>query len=100
MPPRTVSPDPVRSGTEEGGLGWKRKRCLPYARAAGNTGTVPRKPAVRSITREHMWGRDSFCYSSRKVTTEVIKAYIAQQSHDSDEVLRIEGKASPSGDPS
>ncbi len=32
------------------------------------------------------------------VTDEVIKAYIAQQSRASDDVFRIEGEASPSGD--
>ena len=30
----------------------------------------------------------------------VIKASIAQQSHDSDDVFRIEGEASPDGDAS
>ena len=31
--------------------------------------------------------------------TAMLSTYIAQQSHDSDEVLRIEGRASPSGTP-
>src|SRR5215831_3747705 len=42
--------------------------------------------------------RGYFCGSSGNVTDEVIKAYIAPQSHDSDDVFRIEGEASPSGD--
>src|SRR5205823_15115836 len=46
----------------------------------------------------HGWARGYFCRSSGNVTDEGIKAYIAQQSHDSDDVLRIEGEASPSGD--
>src|SRR4029453_17946064 len=46
----------------------------------------------------HVWARGYFCGSSGNVTDEVIKAYIAQQSHDSDDVFRIEGEASPSGD--
>ena len=45
----------------------------------------------------HVWARGYFCRSSGNVTDEVIKAYIAQQSHDSDDVFRIEGEASPSG---
>ena len=47
----------------------------------------------------HVWARGYFCRSSGNVTDEVIKAYIAQQSHDSDDVFRIEGEASPSGTP-
>ena len=46
----------------------------------------------------HVWARGYFCGSSGNVTDEVIQAYIAQQSHDSDDVFRIEGEASPSGD--
>ena len=46
----------------------------------------------------HVWARGYFCRRSGNVTDEVINAYIAQQSHDSDDVSRIEGEASPSGD--
>jgi REP-associated tyrosine transposase len=46
----------------------------------------------------HVWARGPFCGSSGNVTDEVIKASMAQQSHDSDDVFRIEGEASPSGD--
>src|SRR5215469_9033550 len=46
----------------------------------------------------HAWARGYFCRNSGDVTDEVIKAYMAQQSHDSDDVFRIEGEASPSGD--
>jgi putative transposase len=46
----------------------------------------------------HVWARGYCCRSSGNVTDEVIKAYIAQQSHDSDDVFRIEGEASPAGD--
>ena len=52
----------------------------------------------RQFWGRHVWARGYFCRSSGNVTDEVIKAYIAQQSHDSDEVFRIEGEASPSGD--
>lgn len=46
----------------------------------------------------HVWARGSFCRSSGTVTDDVIKAYIEQQSHDSDDVFRIEGEASSSED--
>ena len=46
----------------------------------------------------HVWARGYCCRSSGNVTDEVIKAYIAQQSHDSDDVFQIEGEASPLGD--
>ena len=47
----------------------------------------------------HFWARGSFCRSSGKVTDEVIKAYIEGQARNSDEVFRIEGESSPTGDP-
>ena len=43
----------------------------------------------------HVWARGYFCRSSGNVTDEVIKAYIESQSHDSDEVFRLEGEESP-----
>jgi putative transposase len=46
----------------------------------------------------HVWTRGYFCRSSGNVTDDVIKAYIEQQSPDSDDVLRIEGEASSSED--
>ncbi len=46
----------------------------------------------------HVWVRGYWCRSRGQVTDEVIKAYSAQQSHDSDDVFRIEGEASPPGD--
>ena len=46
----------------------------------------------------HVWASGYFCRSSGNVTDEVIKAYIAQQLHESDDVFRIEGEASPAGD--
>jgi putative transposase len=46
----------------------------------------------------HVWARGYLCRRSGNVTDEVIKADIAQQSHDSDDVFRIEGEASPPGD--
>jgi len=56
-------------------------------------------PQVRKrLWGRPVWARGSCCRSSGNVTDEVIKAYIAQQSHDSDDVLRIEGEASPPGD--
>jgi putative transposase len=45
----------------------------------------------------HVWARGDCCRSGGNGTAEVIKAYIAQQSHDSDDVFRIEGETSPSG---
>jgi hypothetical protein len=44
-------------------------------------------------------GRGYFCRSSGNVTDEVIKAYIESQSHDSDEVFRLEGEESPPEEP-
>ena len=52
----------------------------------------------RRFWGRHVWGRGSFCRSSGNVTDEVIKASMAQQSHDSDDGFRIEGEASPPGD--
>ena len=46
----------------------------------------------------HVWARGYFCRRSGHGTDEVIKASSAQQSHDSDDGLRIEGEASPPGD--
>ena len=51
--------------------------------------------------RKRFWGRDvwargSCCRRSGDVTDEGIQAYSAHQSPDSDDVLRIEGEASPS----
>ncbi len=46
----------------------------------------------------HLWARGYFCRSSGNVTDEVIKAYIAGQDRNSDDVFRIEGESSPSGD--
>ena len=37
----------------------------------------------RRFWGRHVWGRGSFCRSSGNVTDEVIKASMAQQSHDS-----------------
>ena len=45
----------------------------------------------------HGWARGYFCRSSGNVTDEVLKVSIAHQSHDSDDVFRIEGEASPPG---
>jgi len=39
----------------------------------------------------HLWARGYFCRSSGNVTDEVIKAYIEQQSHESDDDFKIEG---------
>jgi putative transposase len=47
----------------------------------------------------HVWARGYFCRSSGNVTDEVIKAYIESQSHDSDEVFRLEGEESPPEEP-
>src|SRR4029453_7414011 len=41
----------------------------------------------------HGWARGSCCGSSGNGTDEVIKASMAPQSHDSDDVLRSEGEA-------
>src|SRR5262249_45202766 len=54
-------------------------------------------PLRKRFWRRQVWARGYCCRSSGNVTDEVIKAYIAQQSHDSDDVFRIEGEASPSG---
>ena len=39
----------------------------------------------------HLWARGYFCCSSGNVTDDVIKSYIEQQIHDTDDVFRIEG---------
>ena len=40
----------------------------------------------------HLWARGYFCVSSGKVTDEVIKEYIANQSHEGDEDFKVEGE--------
>ena len=52
-------------------------------------------PMRKRFWGRHVWARGSCCGSSGHGTDEVSKAYIAQQSHDSDDVFRIEGEASP-----
>src|SRR5262245_32585286 len=55
-------------------------------------------PMRKRFWGRDVWGRGYFCRNSGNVTDEVIKAYIAPQSHDSDDVFRIEGEVSPPGD--
>jgi putative transposase len=56
-------------------------------------------PALRKrFWGRHFWARGYFCRSSGNVTDEVIKAYIEGQDRNSDDVFRIEGEPSPSGD--
>ncbi len=56
-------------------------------------------PALRQrFWGRHVWARGYFCRSSGHVTDAVIKAYIERQEHSSDNVFRIEGESSPSGD--
>jgi putative transposase len=56
-------------------------------------------PALRKrFWGRHFWARGYFCRSSGNVTDEVIKAYIEGQDRNSDNVFRIEGEPSPSGD--
>ena len=40
----------------------------------------------------HLWARGYFCVSSGNVTDEVIKEYIANQSHDEDTDFKVEGE--------
>jgi hypothetical protein len=54
--------------------------------------------------RKRFWGRHVgargyFCRSSGNMTDEVIKAYIESQSHNNDEVFRLEGEEFPPGEP-
>ena len=47
-----------------------------------------------------MYGRGGISAAAvGNVTDEVIKAYIESQSHDSDEVFRLEGEESPPEEP-
>ena len=39
----------------------------------------------------HLWARGYFCCSSGNVTDEVIKQYIENQQHESDQDFRVEG---------
>ena len=56
-------------------------------------------PALRKrFWGRHFWARGYFCRSSGNVTDEVIKAYIEGQDRNSDDVFRIEGESSPTGD--
>lgn len=40
----------------------------------------------------HVWSRGYFCCSSGNVTDEVIKQYIANQDHETDDEFRVEGE--------
>jgi len=51
----------------------------------------------RTFWGRHFWARGYFCCSSGNVTDEVIKAYIANQSHEQDDSFRIEGEGPPPG---
>ena len=53
---------------------------------------------TKRLRGRHFWARGYFCRSSGNVTDEVIKAYIEGQDRNSDDVFRIEGEPSPSGD--
>jgi len=44
----------------------------------------------------HLWARGYFCCSSGNVTDDVIKEYIANQGHDTDEDFKVEGEGTPS----
>ena len=55
-------------------------------------------PALRKrCWGRHVWARGYCCRSSGNVTDDVIRAYIEQQSHESDEVCRLEGENTSSG---
>ena len=55
-------------------------------------------PMRKRFWGRHVWARGDFCGRRGNVTDEVIKAYSAQPSPDSEDVFRIEGEASPPGD--
>jgi putative transposase len=57
-------------------------------------------PMRQRFWGRHVWARGYFCRSSGNGTDEVIKAYMAPQSHDSADVCRLEGEAAPLGAPS
>ena len=47
----------------------------------------------------HVWARGYFCCSSGNVTDEVVKQYIENQNHDTDEDFKVEGEGSPTREP-
>jgi putative transposase len=56
-------------------------------------------PALRKrFWGRHFWARSYCCRSSGNVTDEVVKAYIEGQDRNRDDVFRIEGESSPTGD--
>jgi putative transposase len=74
-------------------------RLIPRMKGKSSYRLLGEFPHMRTrVWGRHVWARGSLCRSRGNVTDEVIKAYIAQQSHDSDDVFRIEGEASPVGD--
>ena len=42
----------------------------------------------------HVWARGYFCCSSGRVTDEIIKGYLAEQSHEDDAEFKVEGEES------
>jgi putative transposase len=40
----------------------------------------------------HLWARGYFCCSSGRITDEMIKAYIDEQSHEDDIDFKVEGE--------
>jgi len=55
-------------------------------------------PSLKTVRSIDFWARGYFCRSSGNVTDEVIQAYIEDQDRNSDDVFRIEGESSPTGD--
>ena len=83
---------------------WRRRSCRVSSRTAGSR--EEEKSAYKlpgefeQVRRQywggHLWARGYFCCSSRQVTDEVIKQYIANHGQENDDDFRVEGEESPS----
>jgi len=96
--PGPISPDPVHVMISLP-LPVTLSRLIQRMQGKSSSRLLAEFPHLRKrCWGRHVWARGSVCGSSGNGTDEVLKAYMAQQSHDSDEVFRIEGEASPPGD--
>jgi hypothetical protein len=69
------------------------RRLLQMLKGKSSYKLMHEFPHLRKKFRgRHLWARGYFCVSSGNVTDEVIKQYIAEQSHDQDSDFRVEGE--------
>jgi putative transposase len=96
--PGPIAPDPV-PGMNSLPPPVTSRRLVQRMQGTSSYRLLAECPPMRKrFWGRHVWARGSFCRSRGNGTAAGSTAYIAQQSHDSEDVFRIEGEASPSGD--